>query len=233
LLESGEDLPDNTFLYYVVQEPVKTSELGKSPLLVLLHGYGSNEEDLFSLAAQLDGRLFAASLRAPIDMGYDAYSWGPISVTPSGASFDIAEIKKSLELVKRTIEDIVLVYDLDPKQVYVMGFSQGAALTLALTLSTPEMVAGAVVMSGRRLPEIIDEAAEGDLEELPIFVAHGINDDVLPISDGRAIRDHLSTLPVRLDYHEYSMGHTVSVESFFDIAQWFIARLNEADHLKA
>ena len=66
------------------------------------------------------------------------------------------------------------------------------------------------------------------LAGLPIFMAHGKRDRVVPIRDARAARDQLSTLSVALTYHEYAMGHQVTVESMKDIVPWLKARLDES-----
>jgi phospholipase/carboxylesterase len=204
----------------------------KSPLLLLLHGYGSNEEDLMSLALQLDQRFFAVSARAPYPLSFGGSAWCLLSETADGLSFDMDEAQSSLLLVEKLIDEAIEAYDLDPAQVYVMGFSQGAALALTLALNNPDKVAGAVVMSGKYLEPLISLSDPKRLEGKSIFVAHGLSDDVLPIAEGRLIRDKLSETPVALSFHEYLMGHTVSVESFYDIAGWLAERLSDAEHEK-
>jgi phospholipase/carboxylesterase len=102
-----------------------------------------------------------------------------------------------------------------------MGFSQGAMMSLALTLTRPEKVAGVAAMSGRLPKQLLE--LEPDREALagkPILVTHGLYDPVLPVEQGRAARDYLATLPVELTYREYPMGHEVSMESLRDVAAW-------------
>jgi len=117
-----------------------------------------------------------------------------------------------------------------------MGFSQGAIMSASVALTQPELVAGVVLMSGRILPEIRPLMADPErLEELPFLIVHGTDDVVLPIVYGRASRELLSSLPVKLTYHEYKMGHEVSQESLADVTAWLSAQLDrtrsEEEHL--
>ena len=123
----------------------------------------------------------------------------------------------------------VTTYSANPRQVYLMGFSQGAIMSASVALTRPDLVAGAVLMSGRILPEIQPMMASNEqLKDLPVLVIHGTRDTVLPIYNGRASRDLLSTLPVDLTYHEYAMGHEVSPESLADVTGWLSERLDQA-----
>ena len=79
-----------------------------------------------------------------------------------------------------------------------------------LVFNRVQKFAGVVGMSGRLLPEIEPQIAPPEeLKGLPFMIVHGTDDQVLPLSYGRAIRDKLSTLPVDLTYREYGMPHTV------------------------
>jgi phospholipase/carboxylesterase len=87
-------------------------------------------------------------------------------------------------------------------------------MSASIALTRPELTAGAVLMSGRILPEIGLLIARAEkLAGLPFLVVHGTEDTVLPVHNGRASRTLLTSLPVRLDYHEYPMGHTISPQS--------------------
>ncbi|MEO6458520.1 MAG: dienelactone hydrolase family protein, partial [Chloroflexia bacterium] len=124
----------------------------------------------------------------------------------------------------------VQAYGLDPEGVYLMGFSQGAIMSMSLTLTEPEKLAGVVAMSGRTLPEVLPKIAQPEkLRGLPIFVVHGTADQVLPITYGRDTRDILSKMPVDLTYREYPMAHHVSAESLADVAGWLKDRLDSKE----
>lgn len=196
-------------------------------MLVLAHGYGSNEQDLFGLAQYLDDRFLIVSVRAPQPIGPSAYGWYPLAFTPSGITHLPAEARDGTEALSRAIDELVTAYASDPRRVYLAGFSQGGIISLAVTLMQPTKVAGVVVMSGMLLPEARQNAAPADsLKGLPIFVAHGKWDDVIPVEKGREIQQELADLPVDIVYREYPMGHQISAESLADITEWLSDRLD-------
>ena len=131
------------------------------------------------------------------------------------------------KLLIRFIEAVPQAYGADPDRVYLMGFSQGAIMSASVALTRPDLVAGAVLMSGRVLPEIAPQTAPAArLAGLPILLVHGLADAVLPIQHGRASRALLEKLPVELEYREYPMGHEVSAASLADVAAWLRRRLD-------
>jgi phospholipase/carboxylesterase len=217
-------------LKHLARQPATRTAGDQPPLLVLLHGIGSNEADLFSLAPYLDGRFLVASARAPVVMGYDAYGWFSIEFTPAGFVADVAQARASLRQLAVFIGELVEAYSVDPRRVYLMGFSQGAMMSLSLMLSQPRMVAGVVAMSGRLPSELLAEMRDTEaFAGLPVLVTHGTFDQVLPVENGRAIRDALSKLPVALTYREYPMAHEVSQESLRDVAEWLTQTLAASD----
>lgn len=197
------------------------------PLLLLLHGVGSHEGDLINLAPYLDGRFFIASARAPITLAPGMYGWFHVELDPITPVIVPEEAESSRLLLLKFLDELVDAYDLDLKGVYLMGFSQGAIMSLSLVLTRPDRLAGVVAMSGRILPEVLPLMAPPEaLANLPIYVAHGTADPVLPIHHGRESRDRLAKLPVSLTYREYPMGHEVTEESLADIAAWLKDRLD-------
>ncbi|HWT00770.1 MAG TPA: alpha/beta fold hydrolase [Pyrinomonadaceae bacterium] len=213
-------------LTHLVREPEAAGQT-RPPLLVLLHGVGSNEQDLFGLTPYLDGRFLIVSARAPIEMWPGGYGWFNIEFTPRGMIVDIEQAKRSLRALPGFLDELVEAYGADADCVYLMGFSQGAMMSLALALTAPERVAGAVLMSGRFPAQALEREPEmRALEGKPFMVTHGIYDPVLPIAEGRAVRDKLSALPVELTYREYPMAHEVSMESLKDVAAWLSLKLD-------
>lgn len=199
---------------------------GPPPLMLLLHGLGGDEDSLFFLADKLDGRFFFVSARAPYDLGGDSYAWFHVQFASDGPIIEGKEAESSRLLLLGFIDEAAQAYGTDPRSVYLMGFSQGTIMSLSVALTEPEKVAGVVAASGRIIPEALPRMASSDrLKGLPIFVSHGTRDEVLPIRNGRAIRDRLSLLPVDLSYHEYPMGHEIRAECVADISAWLRARL--------
>ncbi|HMV50769.1 MAG TPA: alpha/beta fold hydrolase [Blastocatellia bacterium] len=209
--------------------PPKSGLSGKPPLLLLLHGYGANEDDLFSLAPYLDERFLVVSARAPISLRGMGYAWFNLGFTPQGIAVDSEEIEAARLLLRKFIAEAVEAYDCDPNAVYLAGFSQGAMMSLAVALTFPGVAAAAVAMSGRLLPQTVAQITDKDaLIGLPVFVVHGTRDAVVPISHGRDTKARLADLPIDLTYREYEMGHEVSVESLEDVTEWLKERLDTA-----
>jgi phospholipase/carboxylesterase len=198
----------------------------KTPLLLLLHGYGANEDDLLSLANYLDPRFLVVSARAPISLGGASYAWFNLGFTPQGIMINPEEIETARQTARRFLGEIVEHYKVDPSSVYLMGFSQGAMMSLACSLTFPGVASGVVALSGRLLPQTVELIGDHELlTGLPIFVGHGVNDPLLPIGHGREIRTKLETLPVDLTYREYEMAHEISIEEVRDVAAWLTARV--------
>jgi phospholipase/carboxylesterase len=181
---------------------------------------------LLGLVPELDGRFFCVSARAPYAVDRDAYAWFHAEFKPEGTVIRAEEAESSRILLIRFIDELIETYGLDARRVFLMGFSQGAITSLSVTLTRPDKIAGAVIMSGRLLPEVLPlvDASE-KLVGLPIIVTHGTMDGVLPIRLGREVRDRLSVLRVSLEYHEYPMGHEISRQSLGDISAWLKERL--------
>jgi phospholipase/carboxylesterase len=212
-------------LVHLVRKPLQESE-GKPPLLILLHGVGSNERDLFGLTPYLDPRFLIISVRARLTFGQDAFGWYPVQFTPTGVIADEGPAEESRQVLVQFVQEAIEAYGADPKRVFLMGFSQGAAMSLYVSLTRPELFAGVVPMSGRLIPAGWTNRADNSaLRHLQYFVVHGTQDTVLPISQGREIRDRLRELPVAVTYREYAMGHQVSEQSLYDITNWLSEQL--------
>ena len=212
-------------LHHITRDPRQGSREG-APMLVLLHGVRSNEHDLMGLAPALDPRFFIVSARAPMTLGPSAYGWYEVEFTPDGYILDEDEAERGRLTLLRFVDELTSAYPVDTRQVYLMGFSQGAIMSLGAVLSNPQKFAGAVAMSGRLLDRTVEAIApHTELNGLPLFVVHGTGDTVIPVSFGRAIRDRLAALPVDLEYREYHMAHQVTPHSIADIGAWLQKRL--------
>lgn len=215
-------------LTHLVRSPQPPVE--HPPLLVLLHGYGSNERDLFGLASYVDPRFLVVSVRAPQLVMQGAFGWFQINWTNTGISIDRTAAEQARDQIIQFVEEAAAAYGADPERIYLLGFSQGAIMSAAVALARPNLVAGAVLMSGSVTDDVVPDTLDRRaLEGKPFLVVHGLYDQVLPIRNGRVSRDTLSMLPVALSYHEYPIGHEVSQESLSEVVRWLRARLDESD----
>jgi phospholipase/carboxylesterase len=204
-----------------IARTARTAEGERPPLIILLHGIGSNEEDLFGLARVLPEDCLVISLRGRLALQPGAYAWFHADFEPDGIVIDEEEEKESRALLLKVIDEAVEAYGADPARVILMGFSQGAIMSLSIMLTHPEKIAAVIAMSGRVLDEVKPEvAAPEKLADFPVLIAHGVGDPVIPIKYARAALDYLRTFKVNLFYREYGMGHAVSEESLADILEW-------------
>lgn len=112
----------NLSLHHIVREPKIKKD--KNPLLLLLHGYGSNEEDLFSFASELPDDYYVVSVRAPYDMQFGSYAWYAINFDADENKFsDHNQAMQSRDLISNFIDELIQNYPIDPKQVTLLGFS--------------------------------------------------------------------------------------------------------------
>lgn len=209
-------------LEYKIREP--KIKLDKNPLLVLIHGYGSNEEDLFSFAAELPEKYYIVSARAPYSMNYGSYAWYEINFDANENKFSNNEqARTSRDLIAQFIGELTANYPIDSKNVSLIGFSQGAILSYAIALSYPEKVQRVVAMSGYINPEIIEENyLKNTFSNLKIFTSHGTVDQVILVDWGRKAKPFLENLGIETTYKEYPIGHGVSPQNFYDFKNWLL-----------
>ena len=207
-------------LHYLIQEPKTIKE--KNPLLILLHGYGSNEEDLFSFATELPQEYYVISARAPFDLMYGSYAWYAINFEADDTKFsDVNQAKQSRDLLVDFIDELIVKYPIDKEKITLIGFSQGAILSYAIALSYPEKISKIVAMSGYLNTEMAKENFEqNNFSNLKIFASHGTVDQVIPIDWARKTSPVLEKLGIKFEYKEYPVGHGVAPQNFYDFRNW-------------
>lgn len=211
-------------------DPAQPSD--RPPLLVLLHGYGANMDDLLSLGPMLDPRFRVVAAQAPVDLGRfgmpGGRAWFNLMMTPEGLDFDRAEAADAADAAARFVREARTEWPSDPDRTFVLGFSQGAMMAHAMLLQDTAPLAGVMCCSGRKIESLFDDRVDREhLRGVPVFVSHGRQDDVIPVSSGRAIRDWYARTPASLTYHEYDMGHGIGPECLMDLQAWVREQLAE------
>lgn len=183
------------------------------PLVLLLHGFGSNEQDLPGLMSHLPNGLAWASVRAPLTLGGGAYAWVPIKVPGRP---DPGIVHESTEALLAWFDEHV---DAD-RAVIPVGFSQGGLMVTQLLRSRPERFPAAVVLSGFVLDEELDGDAALTERQVPVFFGHGDADTVIaPDATARAsawLAEHAATT----DKTYAGLAHAVSAEELGDLAEF-------------
>lgn len=207
-------------IHYLVREPKIKKE--KNPLLLLLHGYGSNEEDLFSFAAELPGDYYVVSARAPYDLQPYGHAWYAITFDADQNKFsDDNQAIESRDLIAKFIDELISELPIDSQNVTLIGFSQGTILSYAVALSYPEKIKRVVALSGYLNTGILAPDYENnDFSNLKMFVSHGTQDQVIPVDWARKAPETLKNLGIEVAYKEYPIGHGVSPQNFYDLKNW-------------
>ncbi|PWA05393.1 alpha/beta hydrolase [Flavobacterium psychrotolerans] len=210
----------NLSLHHLVREP--KIKLDKNPLLLLLHGYGSNEEDLFSFANELPSEYYVISVRAPYTLQYGSYAWYAINFDADENKFsDNNQARTSRDFIATFIDELVANYPIDTNKISLIGFSQGAILSYAVALSYPEKAQRLVAMSGYlNLDILTDDYLKNNLSNLKIFASHGTVDQVIPVEWARKSKPILDKLGIETVYKEYPIGHGISPQNFYDFKNW-------------
>ena len=206
-------------LHYVEAQPLVETE--SPPLLVLLHGYGSDENDLMTISSLLDSRFRVVSVRAPIGLAQGGYAWFPIESTESGLAVRFEDAEAARVQLCDLLVDLQKQYH-ETEATFLLGFSQGAGMALYSTFHVPTAINGIASLSGLCVKEMLPDTDKLEaLKDKPVFMSHGQLDPVIPIGDGRMSYEMLAKLPLRVSYYEYAMGHEINRECFQDLRDWF------------
>ncbi len=202
--------------------------------LIILHGLGADGRDFLPFCGELDltrtGPLRFVLPNAPvmpvsINGGYEMPAWYDILPTDDPAR---REDETSLRASRGRIDALIqreTARGMPAERIVLMGFSQGCAMALLTGLRHPDKLAGIVALSGY-LPLLETTEAERHTANLrtPIFMAHGDQDDVVPMARGEQARDHLRALGHEVSWHSYPMAHGLCMDEVDDI-QSFLDRV--------
>lgn len=213
------NLPDLPLIHRV-RYPRVTTGL-RPPALILLHGVGGNELNLAELGFEQDDQLLVILARGPIELGDNQFAWFHTDLSSGSPRINAEQAETSRQLLIRFISALPMAYGIDPRQVYIAGFSQGGIMSASVALTRPDKIAGFGLFSGRILPEIAPLVADRQsLASLPAFVMHGQEDHVLPVAFARDSQHMLSSRSVQLTYREYHAGHTLTAAMAQDFTDW-------------
>ncbi|WP_339631434.1 alpha/beta hydrolase [Bizionia echini] len=211
-------------LHYITR-PSSLQE--NAPLLILCHGYGSDENDLYSFASELPEELFIISLRAPQAMQPYGNAWYAINFdAEKGKWSDDEQAKESRDQISEFIDYACETYPVNKDNVNLLGFSQGTILSYAVALTYPEKVKNVIALSGYINPNIIPEnPQEKDYSNLDFYCSHGSADQVIPVDWARQAPKFLNSLNIKNQYAEFPVGHGVAPQNFYDFRAWLVDRL--------
>ena len=207
-------------LQYLIHEPadIKSS----TPLLILLHGYGSNEQDLFSFVPELPQDWLIVSFRAPLNSNYGGFAWYNIDFTDMQKLVDVPQAVESMKAITTGIMNITNHYGLTDNLTHIVGFSQGGILTYSIALPYPQLFSKVVCMSTYPEPKLLTNISKDKdaLKKLDFFVSHGAEDAVIPLEWGRHAAELLDRFSIPFTFREYMSGHGVNQKNFLDLMEF-------------
>ena len=213
---------DIPFYHIIRKSDIKK---GLSPLLLMVHGFGSNEEDLFSFTRALPKELTVVSIRGPIAIQNMGYAWYNISIDHLGnKKYDINKAIESRDQIVKCIEKCTDTYNTDPDNVTLLGFSQGSILINAVGLTYPKKIKNIISLSGGIDPNII-KLSKSNINELSFYISHGTQDMVLPFEQAKKSLEFLKKNNIKFDFESFPVGHGVCPENFKSILSWFKNKL--------
>ncbi|WP_158798806.1 alpha/beta hydrolase [Pedobacter sp. L105] len=225
-MEDKNSTVKDTALAYKIREA--SSENRKPGLILLLHGVGSNEDDLFSLASKFPTEFVVVSARAPYTIAPGRYAWFQVDMSAGKPVINPEQAEKSRQVLNIFVKQLIELYDINADEVFIGGFSQGGIMSYSVGLTFPEKFKGIFILSSRLLPEVKPLIKPGPaLAQLRVFIAHGKQDAVLRLSYADEAKDYLRGLTPNLVYHEYEMGHTINERELDDLSIWLQTSLEK------
>ena len=207
-----------TEMIYEFRRPKNIIPGKKYPALFVMHGIGSNEHNMLSLVNGLEDSFFIFSVRGHLTQGpgfayFTIQGYGK----PHREVFD-----EGIKKLTNFIDYASINYELDPEQLYLLGFSQGAIVSMTLALTLGNKIKGVVALSGY-IPQFVKEEYRiNPGKHLSVFISHGEYDQVLPYEWGKENVDCFTELGVPVNFRSYPEGHTVSEKNLQDFQSWIL-----------
>jgi len=211
-----------------------------SPLILMLHGLYGDENAMWLFDHALPRSATVISPRA-LFANIDGNSW---TRSVLRGEVEQADFTEAIEALQHFIPEMIQRYEVDTQHIIVMGFSQGAALSYALSLTQPEWLRGVIALAGFMpfparpsttlhfahavsQPTAGRRAWRGALARYRYLIIHGVNDDIVPVALAREARSVLEARGALVEYHEYPGGHKVSAQGMKGLAQWITTTWRE------
>ncbi|NOR51130.1 MAG: carboxylesterase [Gammaproteobacteria bacterium] len=220
-----------TLLPALVINPEKQATIS----VIWLHGLGADGHDFESVVPQLELNhhpirfIFPHAPAQPITInnGMVMPAWYDITAMDLALGQDEAGVRNSEQLLIRWIEHEIDA-GIAPEQIFLAGFSQGGAIALQTGLRYPQQLGGILALSTYLpLAESIDAENSYDTNNLPIFMAHGSYDPVIPMVGGERSASKLRELGYQVEWRDYPMEHNLNSKEIRDIASWISRQLDK------
>jgi phospholipase/carboxylesterase len=206
----------NSPFLYKIHLPSHMESGKKYPVVFVLHGIGYNEQDMLALVEDLKKDFILIGIRGHLsyENGY-AYYYLKGYGNPERELFD-----DSVEKLKDFIDYASNQYPIDPERKYLMGFSQGAILSMTLALILGDTIKGIVAMNGYIPAFVKEEYPLKSIRQMSVFLSQGESDPIFPLIVGRENYDYLREHAGSVKYTIYPTGHEISLDNQRDLVTW-------------
>lgn len=206
---------DDAVRYRVVQ----TAAAG-APLVVALHGFGSDARQIATLLP-LDVPATVLAPRAPLPLADGGWSWFPVDVRADGSPLVRPQaVATALRRVAAFARAAARVWRADPARVALVGYSQGATVALSASLVAPAPFAAIGAVSGSVVPAHLDAAVRRPPLGVPLLVGHGRLDPASPVEAMRGAVGRLRAAGRDVVYQESDAPHVVTAEQRRALGAW-------------
>ena len=205
-------------LEYKIRQSILKNQT--NPSIILLHGYGSDENDLLSFADYMPNKYNVISIRAPFETPMGGYCWFSIDFNNSNEKWsDSKQAYESISALCLQIDYLIKKYDLKADEIDLMGFSQGAVISWCLLLDFQIKINRAICLSG-----YIDKTLlNNDIisyRDITAYSSHGVNDPVIPFDWAKNSIQSLKENNPNVVFNSFQDVHNVSKENFQSILNW-------------
>jgi len=209
------------------------AQTGDNPTatILIMHGLGADGRDFLPIAEQLDLSavgpvrfLFPSAPHLPVTIngGYAMPAWYDIVGADLTSRQDEAGMRRSQAAMEAILAN-EKARGIPAGRIVIAGFSQGCAMALMAGLRHPERLAGIAGLSGYLpLAELTAAQASAANQGVPVFLAHGTQDNVVLLPRALASRDALAAMGYAVEWHAYPMAHSVCPEEVADLQAWLL-----------
>lgn len=190
-----------------------------SPVLLMLHGYGSHEQDLLGMAPLLPQPFLTISMQAPLELPLGGYAWYHLNFDEIGTK--LSNVEQANQSHEKMVKTIAAIKENFPKrELWIMGFSQGCILSYSLVSKYPQYFKAMIGLSGYQLDEITNWKSAEAYSNLKFFISHGTQDPIIPVNLGEQAANGLKQVSENVSFNTYEMGHGVDQNCFADLQRW-------------
>ncbi|HSH05598.1 MAG TPA: alpha/beta fold hydrolase [Anaerolineae bacterium] len=208
---------DRAGLIHRVRQP-DTS--GPHPTVVLIQGRLGNEDVPWVFAPTIPKHYLLVAPRAIKAESKDGFSWH----MPTGQFPTLDQFDEATAALAHFINALPELYNADLNNLYLLGFSQGAAASIATALNNPDLVKAIACLVGFTPRDVDYLIPYQPLANLPIFMAVGTEDDTIPLDFARNSGEMLTELGADLTYEEYQTGHKLNAAGMRQLKAWWRQR---------